>query len=341
MSSSATEPRNTMRSFRFRTEREKGWKELDSLITRAEAAGIASLSYEEAAALASLYRQAMNSLSVARSISMDKALLAYLDALCARAYLVVYAPQESIRGVVVKLFTRGIPQAVRRSSLPLLIGFMTMFMGAVIGYVMFLQNPDWYFSFVSPGLADGRVPGASTEYLRSTLFDNDDRDGGSLGVFASFLFSHNTRIAIFIFALGIFATFPSFVLTFYNGLMLGAFFGLFAQAGLGYELFGWLSIHGVTELSAIAVACAGGAQLGLAVLLPGNFTRREALRRASPDAVKLMILAGLMLIAAALIEGFLRQIIQVTEVRLAIGWGIGALWLAWILLAGREEETSS
>ncbi|MGB0967875.1 MAG: stage II sporulation protein M, partial [Halocynthiibacter sp.] len=176
MSSSATEPRNTMRSFRFRTEREKGWKELDSLITRAEAAGIASLSYEEAAALASLYRQAMNSLSVARSISMDKALLAYLDALCARAYLVVYAPQESIRGVVVKLFTRGIPQAVRRSSLPLLIGFMTMFMGAVIGYVMFLQNPDWYFSFVSPGLADGRVPGASTEYLRSTLFDHDDRN---------------------------------------------------------------------------------------------------------------------------------------------------------------------
>ena len=39
---------------------------------------------------------------------------------------------------------------------------------------------------------------------------------------------------------------------------------------------------------------------------------------------------------AAALEGFLRQTVQATEVRLAIGWGIGALWAAWLLLAGRE-----
>jgi uncharacterized membrane protein SpoIIM required for sporulation len=116
---------------------------------------------------------------------------------------------------------------------------------------------------------------------------------------------------------------------------------MFAEAGLGYGLFGWLSIHGVTELSAICVACAGGAQLGLAVLLPGNTSRREALRLAGKDAVKLMILAGLMLIAAAIIEGFFRQLVQDTEMRLFIGWGIGALWLAWLMLAGRGPEIES
>mgnify|MGYP000536595414 CR=1 FL=1 len=338
MSSPTTNTQNTLRSSRFRAEREVGWKELDSLITRAESQGMSSLRYEEAAALASLYRQAMNSLSVARSISMDKALLAYLEALCARAYLVVYAPQESIRGAITRLFTTGIPRAVRRSTVPLLVGFLALIMGAVIGYILFSQDPEWFYSFVPSGLSDGRVPGASQEYLRGTLFDDGDRDHSDLGVFATFLFSHNTRIAIFIFALGVFAALPSFVLTFYNGLMLGAFWGMFAQAGLGYEVFGWLSIHGVTELSAIAVACAGGAQLGLAVLLPGNNTRREALRRAGPDAVKLMILAGLMLIAAAVIEGFFRQLVQSTELRLFIGWGIGALWLAWLLLSGREMD---
>jgi uncharacterized membrane protein SpoIIM required for sporulation len=136
--------------------------------------------------------------------------------------------------------------------------------------------------------------------------------------------------------LGIFATLPSFVLTFYNGLILGAFYAMFHEAGLGYELFGWLSIHGVTELSAICLAAAGGAQLGLAVILPGNMTRREALRERGRDAVKLVILAGLMLIAAAIIEGFLRQLVQTTQMRLLIGWGIGAAWLAWLLLAGRD-----
>lgn len=327
-----------IRSSRFRAEREAGWKQLEGLVAHAESNGMASLSYDDAHALASLYRQAMNSLSVARSISMDKALLSYLEALCARAYLVVYAPQESIRGAVTRLFASGIPRAVRRSALPLFIGFLAMFLGAVIGYLLYFQDPEWFFTFVPPSMSDGRAPGASVEYLRATLFSDERQDGERLGVFASQLFSHNTRIAIFIFALGIFVSFPSFILTFYNGLLLGAFFAMFAEAGLAYELFGWLSIHGVTELSAICVACAGGAQLGLAVLLPGRYSRREALRLASKDAVKLVILAALMLVAAALIEGFLRQLVQSTEIRLLIGWGIGACWLAWIMLAGRGPE---
>ncbi|MDI3336416.1 stage II sporulation protein M [Defluviimonas aestuarii] len=325
-----------IRSSRFRAEREAGWVELDRLITRTEKSGIVALSYEEAQSLASLYRQAMNSLSVARSISMDKALLSYLEALCARAYLVVYAPQESIRGAVARLFSRGIPRAVRRSALPLVVGFIAMFLGAVVGYLLYFQDPGWFFTFVPPGMSDGRVPGASVSYLRETLYETGGRDGETLGVFASFLFSHNTGIAIFIFALGVFATLPSFVLTFYNGLLLGSFFAMFAEAGLALDLFAWLSIHGVTELSAICVACAGGAQLGLAVLLPGNRTRRAALREAGRDAVKLIILAGLMLIVAAIVEGFLRQLVQGIGPRLLIGWGLGLVWLAWLTLAGRD-----
>jgi len=329
---------NLIRSSRFRAEREPGWKELETLLSWAERSGVGALRYEQVHKLASLYRQAMNSLSVARSISMDKALLAYLEALCARAYLVVYAPQEGIRGAIWRLFSEGIPRAVRRSSLPLLIGFLAMVLGAVVGYVLYFQDPGWYFTFVPPEMSDGRAPGASVEYLRATLFDDGGRNKETLGVFASFLFSHNTGIAIFIFALGIFVTLPSFVLTFYNGLLLGAFFAMYTEAGLAYEVFGWLSIHGVTELSAICLACAGGAQLGLAVLLPGNHTRRQALQMAGHDAVKLIILAGLMLIVAAMIEGFLRQLVQDTAVRITIGWGVGFLWLLWLVFAGRRHN---
>ena len=73
------------RRSRFRAEREPGWRRLEDLLALTERRGAAALSYEQALDLASLYRQAMNSLSVARAISMDKALLAYLEALCARA----------------------------------------------------------------------------------------------------------------------------------------------------------------------------------------------------------------------------------------------------------------
>lgn len=328
----------TIRSARFRQEREPGWKKLEELIASAEKSGVRNLTYQQTLDLSSLYRQAVNSLSAARAISMDKALLIYLDRLCARAYLVVYAPQESITGAVRKLFTHGIPQAVRRSGVALMIGFLAMILGVLIGYTLFQRDPAWYFTFVPPGMADGRTPEATEAYLRSTLYDTSNRSGEILSVFASYLFSHNTQIAILVFALGIFAAVPSFILTFYNGLLLGAFVAMFANAGLGLDVFGWLSIHGVTEISAICVACAGGAQLGLAVLLPGQKTRRSALRDKGRDAVKLLILAGLMLIVAGLVEGFLRQLVQPTEWRLIIGWGLGALWLAWLTLSGRTRQ---
>ena len=241
---------------------------------------------------------------------------------------------------MLRLFTHGIPQAARRSGVALIIGFLAMALGAVVGFVLFQRDPSWFYTFVPSGMADGRTPAASAEYLRSTLYDTTNQSGEMLSVFASFLFSHNTQIAILIFALGIFAALPSFILTFYNGLILGPFVAIFIDAGLGLDVFGWLSIHGVTELAAICVACAGGAQLGLAVLLPGRKTRRAALREKGRDAVKLMILAGLMLIVAGLVEGFLRQIIHPTEWRLAIGWGLGLFWLSWLTLAGRSGRAS-
>jgi uncharacterized membrane protein SpoIIM required for sporulation len=339
MSAAATDP-DPIRSARFRAEREKGWLALEGLLQRAEAQGLHRLSYDEATALVGLYRQAMNSLSVARAISMDQALAVYLDALCARAYLVIYAPQESLRGLFTRLITTGIPRAVRRSGASLLIGFVAMLLGMVMGAVLYARDPSWFYTFVPPDLSDGRTPEATASYLRSTLFDTARHSShDELGAFASFLFSHNTQIAILTFALGICVALPSFVLTFYNGAVLGAFWQMYAEKGLGYELLGWLSIHGVTEMSAICIACAGGAQLGLAVLLPGDGSRADALRERGRDAVKLMILAGLMLIVAALIEGFLRQMVQGTALRLVLGWGIGLAWLAWLTLAGRGRHT--
>ena len=96
---------------------------------------------------------------------------------------------------------------------------------------------------------------------------------------------------------------------------------------MAYDAFAWLSIHGVTELSAICIACAGGVQLGLAVLMPGQMTRKDALRIRGRDATKLLILAAVMLLVAAILEGFFRQLVQSAELRLLIGWGIGGLWV--------------
>ena len=327
-----------IRSARFRKEREPGWVQLEKLVTTVEKQGVHALSFADAQDMAALYRQAMTSLSLAREISLDKGLLAYLEALCARAYLAVYAPQESLHGLVSRLFLRGFPQAVRRSTLPLIVGLLTMALGFLAGYLLFLDDQTWYNTMMPEGLAGGRGLGSSRDDLLDVIYSDQQITGSSLAAFASFLFSHNTQIAIFVFSLGVLICVPSFVLTFYNGMVLGTFFALHVDRGIGYDLFAWLSIHGVTEIGAIIVACSGGFVLGLAVLFPGEMTRRDALRHAGRDAVKLALLAAFMLIIAAILEGFFRQLVQDPVTRITIGWGMGAFWLLYWTLGGRGKE---
>lgn len=325
-----------IRSARFRAEREQDWVRLEDLVAKAERSGVHALDYTEARDLVSLYRQATTSLAIAREISLDKALLAYLEALAARAYLSVYAPQERLGGMVRRFLTDGGPRAFRRCWPYVGAGFLCMALGALAGYLLYFESPDWYYVFLPPDLAGGRGPDADTAFLREAIYGREDDAG--LGAFATYLFSHNTRIAIFVFGLGVFACLPAVLLTFYNGLILGAFFALHVERGLGWDLGGWLSVHGVTELSAICIACGGGLKLGIAVLFPGQFSRGEAVRRAGRDAVKLAIIAAMMLFVAAILEGFARQLVQDMTTRYLIGWGIGALWLAWIGLGGRARQ---
>ncbi|MEJ6393565.1 stage II sporulation protein M [Gymnodinialimonas sp. 2305UL16-5] len=325
-----------MRSARFRAEREDSWRKLEALVEEAERRGLHRMEFDAAKELAALYRQVTTSLAIAREISLDRALLDYLEALTARAYLSVYAPQERLGGIVGRFFTQSAPQAMRRNWAYVVAGIMAMFLGAVVGYLLYLEDPSWFYVFIPGELAQGRGPDASTASLRAVIYDEHSREGG-LGAFATYLFSHNTRIAIFVFGLGAFACAPAAMLTFYNGIIIGAFMALHVERGLGYDLGGWLSVHGVTELAAICIACGGGLKLGTAVLFPGDLTRADALREAGRDAVKLALVAALMLLAAAALEGFARQLIQDPVIRYVVGWGIGALWLAWFALTGRTK----
>ncbi len=331
------EDQDLIRSTRFRTEREADWRRLETLVRFAEKNGIQKMNFADTRDLASLYRQATTSLAIAREITLDKALLDYLEALTSRAYLCVYAPQQRLGGLVKRFFADGAPRAMRRSWPHLLLGFLCLALGAMSGYLLYFENTDWFYVFMPSELAGARSPDATTESLRSVIYNEDAAQSG-LSAFAAYLFSHNTRIAIFVFGLGVFACAPAVLLTFYNGLMLGAFYALHAERGLGLDLAGWLSIHGVTELSAICVACAGGLKLGTAALFPGDLSRITSLRLAGRDAVKLALVAALMLLVAAFLEGFGRQIVQDRTARFAIGWGVGFMWLAWIMLGGRRRQ---
>ena len=123
-----------IKSYRFREERESDWAKLDLIVTRAEKRGVKALSDEELTALPRLYRQAVSSLSVARSISLDQNVLAYLETLCARAYFFVYGTRASIGARMAQYFRRDWPTSVSAAIKPTLLAALCLFGGALVAF---------------------------------------------------------------------------------------------------------------------------------------------------------------------------------------------------------------
>ena len=209
-------------------------------------------------------------------------------------------------------------------------------LAAVLTFLLVRSDPSWYFSIIPDGLADGRGPAASEAFLRETLYDEGD---GGLGVFATFLFTHNAQIAIFAFALGFALAVPTILLILYNGMMLGAFFAVFAAKNLAFNLAGWLMIHGTTEILAICIAGAAGIRIGTAVLFPGRRARTAAIVDAGRTSAVAILGTVVMLALAGILEGFGRQLITSDGLRFLIGSAALAGWLVYFFLWGGRRST--
>ncbi len=313
-----------LKSQRFRQEREADWRRLESLMDRVEKGSPAALTDEELLAVPVLYRATLSALSVARATSLDQALTAYLETLTARAYFFVYGARSTLVSRFIDFLSRDWPAAVRNLWRETLASAGLMLLGIVVSATLTLQDSDWYYSFIDPELAAGRDPTASTESLRKGLYDGAGQDG--LSAFATFLFTHNAQVAILSFALGFAFGVPTAVLVAMNGAMMGAMLVLYFSHGLGFELGGWLAIHGVTEIFALILAGAAGFRIGWAMAFPGDRDRIDAATEAGRTAATVMGGVVVMLMFAGLLEGFGRQLINSDIARYAIAGVSGVLW---------------
>ena len=306
------------------------------LLGRLENRSIRSLTDAEMIALPALYRATLSSLSVARATSLDQDVIAYLESLSTRAYFAIYGNQTRMSTRLQHFFTVGWPQAVQNVTRETIASALIMFLGALLAYVLVRNNMDWYFSFIPESLMETRTPASTVAELRDTLYHDGDESG--LTAFASFLFSHNSRVAILAFALGFAFAVPSAALMLYNGCTLGAFVALFVDKGLGFEVGGWLIIHGATEIFAIVLAGAAGMKIGWTVAFPGKMSRSEAVGKAGAEAASVLGGVVIMLFLAGLLEGFGRQLITNDYVRYTIGFTTLGLWLAYFYIPRDFEE---
>jgi uncharacterized membrane protein SpoIIM required for sporulation len=333
-------PALVLKSNEFRKGREAAWQDLESLVYRVERRGVRALSLDELQRLPVLYRAALSSLSVARTIALDRNLLLYLENLALRAFLVVYGPRVSPVEGARSFFRLELPAAVRAARWHILIAALALLVGVIAGFMLTVQDEAWFSSLVPSGLAGGRgLSSTRADLLDKEIFAPWPGPVESFGVFANELFSHNTLIGIMTFGLGLGAGVPTVMLTGYQGLTIGAFLGLHYNRALTLDSIGWMSIHGTTELGALVLFAAGGLVIAEKMLFPGRYSRLENLALHGRQAAQIAAGAVLMLFVAAILEGGFRQLVASTPLRLAIGLTIGALWVVYFSLCGRAARS--
>lgn len=316
-----------LRSDRFRLEREADWQRLEAIVTRMEKGRLRRISDADLLALPGLYRTVASSLSIARETSLDAATLAYLEALVQRAWFIVYGPRSSLWEWLRGYLGGGWSVAVRAIWLDICIAFAVMVAGAVVGWLLVSHDPEWYFALMGRDMAGARVPGASAKQLHDTLFGDSGKDG--MSIFAAQLFSNNAQVSILAFALGFAFGVPSLLLLVQNLAGLGAMAWLYHGAGLTLDFAGWIAVHGTTELFGIMLAGAAGLHIGRTLAFPGNRPVLQATAEAGRRAALVMTGVVLMLVVAALLEGFARQLVDDTFGRFAIGGFMLLLWSAY------------
>jgi uncharacterized membrane protein SpoIIM required for sporulation len=169
---------------------------------------------------------------------------------------------------------------------------------------------------------------------RGELWTDDLLNVVPSSVLSAQILTNNVIVAVTTFCLGLLFGLGTFYIISLNGLMLGAIFAFTHEHGMALALTKWVAAHGPVELTAICLAGAAGSAVGEAIIRPGALSRRAAFQAAVAHVGKLLLFIAIMLLIAALLEGFISpdDTFPLWS-RLVIGW---LFWLLVMLaLTGR------
>ncbi len=285
------------------------YEELEQLLARLEKSGEKSLKFAELERLGALYRAAVSELSRARDAKIDPRRTRYLDALVRRAHFAIYAPPKRGLRPLWSLFGGGFARAVRETKTLQLLAFFLFAAGSIAGYLATSQHHELAYAFLSLMFPAELVQALiESETARAQYITTGQASGAvARSGFALALAANNTRVALVSFSVGIAAGVPTILIQILNGGVLGSMAALFDQDGLNLAFWAWILPHGIPEVLALCVSAAGGLLLGRALIDPQGRPRREALVRAGAVAAKLIGFAFVLLLYAAVIEGYFRQ----------------------------------
>ncbi len=308
------------------------WERLAASTQAARAGGVAALGAERLKQMHEDYRQAASDLAYAQTHFPSSEVTVYLNRLIGQAHGELYGATPRRFATMWRFLARGYPRLVRKNRRPILLAAGVLFGAVALGYLL---------AHVDYPLARMFLP-AQYRDIAGDPVEGGQKVGDLLAPLAPLLSAgitiNNVQVAIVAFAGGISFGVLTVWAMFQNGMLLGVLAGVFAKAGQALPFWSMIVPHGSLELPAIALAGGGGLMLARALLLPGDLPRLEALRRASGEAVRVLLGTVPLFVVAGTVEGFVTPRSYAAGLKIALGALLFLVLAAYLLLAGRGEE---
>ncbi|MGC9317704.1 MAG: stage II sporulation protein M [Armatimonadota bacterium] len=314
------------------------WARLAELIAEADLRGLRVLDAAELDEFARLYRQAVADLASARSRGRDERTVSYLNDLVGRAAGLIYGGRARRRIHPLRFFLGDIPRTFRGTWRFTAAAFLASVLPALVVYLASVVNPAWADALFMEGMTELVQDFLSRDVPPGQYFGDSQSLIGADNL-SGHILVNNIKVSLGAFALGITAGLGTLYLMIFNGLMLGAFMGVFAHHGRLMDGIGIIAPHGFLELSAIFMCGGAGFLMGWALIDPGDRLRLEALGEAARTAVVLLGGALAMIGVAAVIEGFVSPqttgMLAANESRIMVGLVVWLVACAWLLAGDR------
>lgn len=323
----------------FVNEREADWQELSRIVRKADTRrGVRALDREDLLWFMRLYRRVSSDLAYASAHALSEDIVSYLNGLVGRAQAILYESETSSSPLrsVLHFYNYEFPALLQRRCGYFLAALTIFLIGIGLAYWMVITSPPRLNLFIPKEFR------ASVRAWKSGKIAAPPS-----AAFSGKLMTHNFQVAIMAYATGPAICVPTTYLLFYNGAVLGAMSALMTEVHRHATFWPGILPHGIAEITATLIGGAAGLMMGVALLLPGPYRRKEAFLQAGREGVQLLLGTIPLFVFAGLIEGMFSHLAVPAWLRLTFAGLNGVFWYLYLflprrppILGGEEAESS-
>jgi uncharacterized membrane protein SpoIIM required for sporulation len=292
---------------RFIAEEKKYWAELESILDRLNSDPYKKMALAEIKRFHYLYQRTSSGLAKVMGFSAETDIRRYLESLVAHAYAEVHELREKPhRFFPLQWFFHVFPATFRKHARAFALSLAITMFGFALGGIAISVDQD--AKAVLMPFPELQIAPSERVAHEEKTGASQDRLKGKKATFSALLMTHNIRVSLFTFAMGLTWGIGTVIFLFYNGVIIGAITLDYLRAGHTNFLLGWLLPHGAIEIPAIIVAGQAGLVLAGALIGWGKrISLRTRLRQIAPDLVTLLGGLAIMLAWAGVVEAFFSQ----------------------------------